>query len=128
MKVIEAGHIYEVHQLDGNGENGTLKFVNREIEKHDGTQSQEILRVCIDLMNVLIDRTNHCDDCLRWENNDRIIKAMSEAQRQMNLAILFHEQRVLERLFEKGKMEPSKIDIGNDGHFNLKINGVKGIE
>jgi hypothetical protein len=120
MRVIEAGHVYEVHQLDGGGENGAVTFVNREEgTEHEGTQTQELLRVCIDVMSVLIDRTNHCDACLRWEGNDHIIKAMSEAQRQMNLAILFHEQRVLERRYVKGKLDPAHQPIGTDGHWVL---------
>jgi hypothetical protein len=121
MKVIEPGHIYAVHNLDGNTPEGYVKFVNREAgTEHDGTQTQEMLRACIDMMSVLIDRTNHCDHCLRWEGNDRIIKAMSEAQRQMNLAIVFHEQRVLERKFAKGKLDPAAQCVGDDGHFDME--------
>lgn len=102
MKVIEPGHIYILDTLDNDNDHicQTLTFVNREKgSEHAGTLSQEVLRATIDMMEVLIDRTNHCDNCLRWEGNDRIIKALSEAQRQMRLAILFHEQRVLERKF-----------------------------
>jgi hypothetical protein len=120
MKVIEPGHIYECQQLDGDGKPLTLTFVNRDGtagHTHEGTQTQEILRVEIDMLAVLIDRTNHCDDCMRWEGNDRIIKAMSEAQRQLNLAILFHEQRVLERQFAKGTLDPAQTKIGEDGHW-----------
>src|SRR5215471_554231 len=112
MRVIEPGHIYEVQQLDGNGEAGRIVFVNREAgDQHPGTQTQEILRVCVDMLSVLIDRTNHCDACLRWEGNDRIVKAMSEAQRQMRLSILFHEQRVLERRYAQGKFDPAAAPV-----------------
>jgi len=122
MKVIEPGHIYEVPHLDGNGQTGKLTFVNREVgDEHAGTQTQEVLRVAVDIMNVLIDRTNHCDACMRWEGNDRIIKALSEAQRQMNLAILYHEQRVLERKFAKGKLDPAGFPTGPDGHYDLGL-------
>lgn len=118
MIVIEPGHIYELQQLDGDGSPLRLVFVNREEgDEHEGTQTQEVLRVCIDMIECLIDRTNHCDSCLRWENNDKIIKAMSEAQRQMRLAILHHEARKLERDMEKGKLDPEKLPIGVDGHF-----------
>lgn len=120
MRVIEPGHIYELNELDGASSYNRLIFVNRDGtdgHTHPGTQSQEVLRVAIDLMEVLIDRTNHCDACLRWEGNDRIIKAMSEAQRQMRLALLFHEQRVFERRMEKEGFKPETVPTGKDGHW-----------
>jgi hypothetical protein len=120
MTVVEPGHIYELNSLDGDGTPVRLVFVNREEgTEHPGTQTQEVLRVCIDVLSCLIDRTNHCDDCLRWEGNDRIIKAMSEAQRQLSLAILYHEQRVLERKTAKGQFDPATYPTGNDGHFQI---------
>ena len=118
MKVLEPGHIYELNQLDGDGKPLILKFVNREKgTEHEGTQTQEVLRMCIDILSSLIDRTNHCDSCLRWDGNDRIIKALSESQRQMRLAILYHEQRVLERKMEKHGFEPDKVITQKDGHY-----------
>jgi hypothetical protein len=120
MKPIEPGHIYELNVLDGDGKPQRLVFVNREEgTEHPGTQTQEVLRMTIDMLACLIDRTNHCDACLRWEGNDKIIKALSEAQRQMNLAILFHEQRVLERKYAKGDLTPATVPTGTDGHFAL---------
>lgn len=119
MKVIEPGHIYDLDHLDGDAHQ-LLTFVNRELLPHEGTQTQEVLRAVVDVLECLIDRTNHCDACLRWEGNDRIIKALSEAQRQCRLALLFHEQRVLERRFAKGELEPESVPVGADGHFELK--------
>lgn len=116
MRVIEPGHIYEVHSLDG-GSPLQLVFVNREATPHPGTQTQEILRVLIDMLSCLVDRTNHCDDCLRWDGNDKIVKAMTEAQRQCRLAILLHEQRVLERKLDKDQLLPERATLGADGHF-----------
>lgn len=116
MQVIEPGHIYALEQQDNNGTPLILRFVNREDTPHDGTQTQEVLRVNIDMIECLIDRTNHCDDCLRWEGNDRIIKALSEAQRQLRLALLYHEQRALERKIEKG-WQPEGVRTEKDGHF-----------
>jgi hypothetical protein len=121
MKVIEPGHVYELNELDGDGSPQWLKFVNREEgTEHPGTQTQEVLRMIIDMLGCLIDRTNHCDACLRWEGNDRIIKSLSEAQRQANLAILFHEQRVLERKMAKGAINPATYPTGPDGHFDIE--------
>jgi hypothetical protein len=120
MKILEPGHIYELDSLDGDAP-VKITFVNREEgTEHPGTQTQEALRMTIDLISTLIDRTNHCDNCLRWEGNDKIIKSMSEAQRQLNLALLYHEQRALERKYEKGKYIPAEVPTGKDGHFELK--------
>lgn len=116
MRVVEPGHIYEVHSLDGS-EPLRLVFVNREVSPHPGTQTQEVLRVLIDMLSCLTDRTNHCDDCLRWDGNDKIVKAMTEAQRQLRLAILLHEQRALERKMEKHGFQPEQVPLGDDGHF-----------
>lgn len=118
MRTIESGHIYELNELDGDGKPQRLVFVNRESEtEHPGTQTQEVLRMTIDMLSCLIDRTNHCDACLRWEGNDKIVKAMSEAQRQIRLAILYHEHRALERKMAKGELDPATCLTGVDGHF-----------
>jgi hypothetical protein len=118
VKVIEPGHVYELATLDGDGTPEVLRFVNRELgSEHDGTQTQEVLRAQIDALEVLIDRTNHCDACLPWSGNERIIKAMSEAQRQLRLALIHHEQRVLERKLEKHNWKPESAPTGTDGHF-----------
>jgi hypothetical protein len=117
MKVIKPGHVYALeHAPAGTGEQA-ITFVNREAEPHDGTLSQELLRANIDCMEVLIDRTNHCDACLPWPGNFRIIKALSEAQRQMRLALLFHEQRAMERKMEKHGVMPEVVPTAEDGHF-----------
>lgn len=126
MKVIEPGHIYALTNLDAppDAERQLLVFVNRDGTgggTHGGTQSQEVLRACVqyveDCMNILIDRTNHCDACLPWNRNGEIIKAMSEAQRQMRLALVYHEQRVFERRMDKEGFKPEKVPVGDDGHW-----------
>lgn len=121
MRVIEAGHIYELDHLDGDGKSILITYVNREDNPHEGTQTQEILRAQIDINAVLIDRTNHCDSCLRWEGNDRIIKAISESQRQLRLALLYHEQRALERKMDKGKLLPEILPVAKDGHIQIGV-------
>ena len=120
MKVIEPGHVYELTTLDGDGTPEVLRFVNRELRPHPGTQTQEVLRAQIDSLEVLIDRTNHCDGCLLWIGNERIIKAMSEAQRQLRLALLYHEQRALERKVERDGLKPETLPVGDDGHIQVK--------
>ena len=85
MKILEPGHIYALNVLDGLlGETDNLTFVNREPGKeHPGYQTQEVLRA-------LIDRTRHCDNCLRWPGNDLIIQ-------HLRMALVLHEARALER-------------------------------
>jgi hypothetical protein len=84
----------------------TLVFVNREGEdQHPGTTTQEV--IC-----ALIDRTQHCDSCLRWEGNDQIIK-------HLRMALVLHESRAIMRKVEKGEIIPEHIPIGPDGHFVL---------
>lgn len=118
MKVVEPGHIYELNALDGDGTPHLFIFVNREAgDQHPGIQTQEVLRMEIDMLDVLMDRTNHCDGCMPWEGNARIVKHMAEAQRQMRLAILEHEHRANQRHMDKDGIMPEKIALGPDGHF-----------
>lgn len=115
MRIIEPGHIYELHVLDrpdvkeghSDGVNDTLVFVNREPGKeHPGYQTQEVLRA-------LIDRTMHCDNCLRWSGNDLIIH-------HLRMALVLHEARALERKVEKGIIQPENINTDpRDGHFHI---------
>lgn len=105
MKVIEKGHIYQLQHLDGDGAS-LLVFVNREAgDEHEGTQTQDVLRV-------LIDRTQHCDACLRWPGNDAIIY-------HLRMALALHEARALERKTAKGIIEPENVPVGPDGHFAI---------
>lgn len=125
MRVLEPGHVYELSTLDGDGKPEVLRFVNREAgAEHPGTQTQEVLRAEIDALDVLIDRTNHCDGCLPWSGNERIVKAMTEAQRQLRLALLFHEQRAMERKMERDGWDPAREPVGQDGHF--RVGGTDG--
>lgn len=111
MQVIEPGHVYKLNWLDekpgGSGAaDNLLIFVNREDgTQHPGTQTQEVLRA-------LIDRTRHCDRCLRWLGNDLIIK-------HLQMALVLHEARAFERKIEKGILLPEYVQTGPDGHFAL---------
>ena len=103
MKVLEKGHIYELFNLDGPPWNQKITFVNREDNRHAGTQTQEVLRA-------LIDRTWHCDSCLRWDGNDKIVY-------HLRMALVLHEARALERKVEKHELSPEQVGIDDDGHF-----------
>lgn len=107
MRVLEPGHVYQLDWLDGEAADGRdqLIFVNREETPHPGTQTQEVLRA-------LIDRTRHCDRCLRWEGNDRIIY-------HLRMALVLHEARALERKIEKGEFQPELALVDWSGHFLL---------
>lgn len=107
MKIIEPGHIYQLEHRDGSGAS-LLVFVNRETgTEHEGTQTQEVIKA-------LIDRTKHCDACLRWEGNDKIIE-------HLRMALVLHEARALERKTEKGELAPERVPTGADGHFVLRF-------
>lgn len=108
MKILEPGHIYALDWLDGipEGDTNLLVFVNREDgTEHPGAQTQEVIRA-------LIDRTRHCDKCLRWEGNDQIVY-------HLRMALALHESRAIERKTEKGLLLPEHIETADDGHFRL---------
>lgn len=123
MRVHEPGHVYELEQLDypvwsvsteleakrhqcPEGAPLMLRFVARETgRRHCGTQTQDVLRA-------LIDRTQHCDACLRWEGNDLIIY-------HLRMALVLHEARALARKVEKGIIRPEVLATAHDGHFLL---------
>lgn len=116
MQITEAGHIYVLDEVNTNNPDGPtsiysekqiIRYVNNEGPNYyKGIQSQELLRV-------LIDRTMHCDNCLRWPGNDKIIFCL-------RMALVLHETRALERKIEKRKLEPEHIILAKDGHFLLE--------
>ena len=122
MEVVETGHIYRLKQLDGNREPQYLTFVNREDgREHPGTQSQEVLRVAIDLLDVIVDRTNHLDEATEWRGNHDILKELTEAQRRIRRALLFYEFHNLERHIDREGFKPEQLPMNDAGHFDLKI-------
>ena len=112
MKVLEKGHIYELDvrklvladkPLD---DKQILTFVNKEgVNSHDGTTTQEVIRV-------LIDRTRHCNNCMPHRNNEQVVY-------HLRMALMLHEARALERKLEKGEYMPEYLALGEDGHFVL---------
>lgn len=111
MKILEAGHVYSLAQLDtekvetGDLAEVILRFVNREGKPHPGTTTQEVLRA-------LIDRTYHCDNCLPSDYNEKIVYHLRQA-------LLQHELRALERKLDKGEIMPEMLTVSNDGHFSI---------
>jgi hypothetical protein len=111
MKVIEKGHIYEPQNRIEGGQSvpmevQTLTFINKEEGKeHDGTTTQEVIRI-------LIDRTRHCANCMPHPNNERIVY-------HLRMALVLHEARALERKTEKGYFKPEYLSTGDDGHLQV---------
>lgn len=103
MKVVTPGHHYLLDNLDGSNKN-VLNFVNRNPrQESQGTYNQEVLRV-------LIDRVNFLDRQLPWDGNKKIIH-------NLEMALVLHECRALERKVEKNKIDVTSLPVGSDGHF-----------
>lgn len=111
MKVIQRGHVYHVFQRRGIGEGiseipAEIRYVNREPgQEHDGTITQELLRV-------IIDRTHYCHNCLPHRVNEQIIY-------HLRMALALHEARALEQRAAKGEMRPEHVSLASNGHFDL---------
>jgi methyltransferase-like protein len=123
MRVLEPGHRYALRTMDGEGTEieQVLCFVNREEgTEHSGTQTQEVVRAVIDVLDCLVDRTNHCNSCLTWVGNARIVQALTEAQRHLRLSLLYHEERALERKVDRGTLQPEHATVGGDGHWIVR--------
>lgn len=107
MRVIEAGHQYELASVDGECAN-VLTFVKRfrGAANHAGTTNQEVLRALIDRIEVLHAEKPH-------DANAKIIE-------HLRLALVLHEARALERKVERGDLKPERVAFAErDGHFLL---------
>lgn len=113
MRVIEDGHIYEVNDRFGDGTGGVagdqkIRFVNREPGyEHDGTTTQELLRV-------LIDRTQYCHACLPWSGNRLVAH-------HLRMALALHEARALIRKVERGDVAIELVTPDADHHLPLIV-------
>ena len=105
MKVLDRGHKYELDHRDG--ENKTIiQYVNKEPGREcEGIIQQELLRM-------MLDRNRYCTKCLPNSVSERI-------QYHLQMALVLHEMRALERKVQKGEIMPEYIKTGNDGHFNI---------
>lgn len=105
MKVLKAGHIYELDHLDGSGKT-LIHFVERSYPhkedktENEGVQSQELLRV-------LIDRTKYLDKELPHPLNADIIG-------HLRLALQGYEAR---HLAVKPQDGIENATVGADGHL-----------
>lgn len=109
MKVILAGHYYQLGQLDIDSwtYEQFLQFVDRGHGRDTpGTTNQEVLRV-------LINRVNFLNEELPDEVNEKILY-------HLRMALTLHETRALLRKVEKGTLKPESISTNpQDLHFLL---------
>lgn len=105
MKVIKRGHIYELDHRDGDGKT-RITYVNKEPgQQCEGVIQQELLRM-------MIDRNRYCTACQPNAVSKRI-------EYHLQMALVLHEMRALERKVQKGEIQPEYIETGSDGHFNI---------
>jgi hypothetical protein len=104
MKVIEAGHVYEVQNVDGDGTQ-TIRFVRRRddeatmlptMARQEGVLTQELLRVCID-------RTLYLNAEAPCPENVVIVDCLRTALRE-------YEARAARRTIEKHPM-PERMNV-----------------
>lgn len=110
MKVVSAGHVYEVENIDGEGTQ-TIRFVRRrgwdaellpEENREEGIQSQELLRV-------LIDRTLYLHAEQPWQENVKIVQHLRDALR-------LYEARAARRSIERLSMPERATNCDTCGH------------
>ena len=105
MKIIDAGHHYQLATLDGEAL-VELIFVKRfrGTHNHSGTTNQEVLRVLIDRLQTIDAEKPH-------PVNTRLLALYREA-------LVLHEVRALEYKVHKGELNPEELAVSSkDGHF-----------
>jgi len=103
MDILVPGHYYQLDNLDGDGHE-SLRFVNRGHGfDREGTNNQEVIRA-------LINRVEFLDNEKPWHGNANII-------RHLQMALVLHETRHIERLVERNLFTPETEPTGIDGHF-----------
>jgi hypothetical protein len=106
MKVIQRGHRYELDHRDGEGKT-TVQYVNKEPgQECEGVIQQEVLRM-------MLDRNRYCTACQPNAVSKRI-------EYHLQMALVLHEMRALERKVQKGEIMPEYIETGADGHFLIE--------
>lgn len=112
MRVIQRGHYYQLDHRNGKGKT-FIQYVNKEPgQECEGVIQQELLRM-------MLDRNRYCNNCLPHRNNELI-------QHHLQMALILHETRALERKIEKGELMPEYLATGDDGHIQLSHDVVGG--
>lgn len=107
MKVIDAGHVYELDDLKSDTKTDFNFHMDPKIHPQgmDGPSCQEVLRM-------LIDRVEYLDREKFWGRNAEIIQHLRQA-------ILLFEIRALELKVVKGQLAIEDLEVGSDGHIKL---------
>jgi hypothetical protein len=107
MKVLKRGHVYELDHRDGDGKT-RIAYVNKEPgQECEGVIQQEVLRM-------MLDRNRYCTACQPNAVSKRI-------EYHLQMALVLHEMRALERKVQKGEIMPEYLATGNDGHFLIPV-------
>lgn len=105
MKVLDAGHCYELDNLKNEGV--TILQFYKDPGLHNGKgasgpSTQEVIRACIE-------RVQSLNEEKPWEGNNRII-------RHLRMALIDFEIRALERAVEKGEAVEN-YPVNERGHI-----------
>lgn len=81
MKIIDAGHKYEVDIYDSTpeGQTSTITFMKRIGEGYPGNTSEYPGTNCQELIRVLIDRVTYLNAQIYSQNNDIILQKLRES-------------------------------------------------
>ena len=107
MNILVPGPEYILQSFGGYKE-CRISFVDRgHGNDRPGTNTPELLRVAIDRMTFM-------DKERPWDGNNKILF-------HLRAALVLFEASHLERLVERGELDPEKVATGLDGHFSLSI-------
>ena len=130
MKVIEPGHVYEVMNLEHPGTQ-LLTFVKRSSKaidygntEHPGTNSQEVMRVVIDVLEGLVERTLFLDDVIPCDETPTAATRLENAIQEVCGAFYEYEARAWRRKQEKlnkeaGKHSEQDVNAHRDGYNDV---------
>ena len=102
MRVIDDGHVYELNNLESEGTQRVV-FIKRSSGaithafEHAGTNSQELLRVTLDCVDVLENRTVYLHEVKEAIENDDCLHYLAEARENLRKALLCYEARAFRR-------------------------------
>jgi hypothetical protein len=135
MKVIDPGHIYEVDFLDPPwwkkmlGLKVRIVFRKRSSamikhsKEHDGINTQELMRICIDLLKVAKNRTEYLYWIQTCNETADAVTFLEMAAGDVRNALYMYEARAYRRKRAKLNKQAGKHD--DDGLVNVSRTGFK---
>jgi hypothetical protein len=118
MKVVEPGHIYSLANLDSPNEQ-LITFLRRSSPAiqhefdHPGTNTQELLRVIIDLTKIALDRTEFLQEVIPAVENQDFTTYGQELLFNARRMLLCYEGRAYRRKLDK-------VNRGKDEHSSFR--------